>query len=124
MACFLNGAIFPVLLALIAMVFSLQFGANELSLSAALRSNADPFLINMILSIRLPRVLLATMCGASLAAAGVVSQGLFRNPLASPGIIGVSSAASSAVCLILLWGGAKLVGASSGCNCRISSGAR
>ncbi len=42
-------------------------------------------------NIRLPRVLLAVPAGAALAAAGVIMQGLFRNPMADPGLLGVSS---------------------------------
>jgi len=46
--------------------------------------------------IRLPRVLMGLMTGASLAMAGAAIQGLFRNPLADPGLIGVSSGAALA----------------------------
>ena len=42
-------------------------------------------------SVRLPRTFLAILVGASLAASGAVLQGLFRNPLADPGLVGVSS---------------------------------
>ncbi|MGN7476261.1 FecCD family ABC transporter permease [Solibacillus silvestris] len=45
----------------------------------------------IILQIRLPRVLVAGLVGAGLAVAGVVMQSIFRNPMADPGIIGVSS---------------------------------
>jgi iron complex transport system permease protein len=45
----------------------------------------------VLYSIRLPRLLVACLCGASLSAAGVVSQGLFRNPLACPSVLGASS---------------------------------
>ena len=45
------------------------------------------------LTIRLPRVLLALVIGGSLALAGCVMQGLFRNPLADPGLLGISGAA-------------------------------
>ncbi|GIW17817.1 MAG: hemin ABC transporter permease [Tepidiforma sp.] len=44
--------------------------------------------------LRLPRVVLATLAGASLAAAGATMQALFRNPLADPGLLGVSSGAA------------------------------
>ncbi|MCB1519919.1 MAG: iron ABC transporter permease [Hyphomicrobiaceae bacterium] len=47
----------------------------------------------VLLSIRLPRVLAAVLVGAALAAAGAAYQGLFRNPLVSPDILGVSSGA-------------------------------
>lgn len=43
------------------------------------------------LNIRLPRVLLAVLVGAALATAGVIMQGLFRNPMADHGLLGVSS---------------------------------
>ncbi|WP_435947439.1 FecCD family ABC transporter permease [Dryocola sp. BD586] len=43
------------------------------------------------LNIRLPRVLLAILVGGALSAAGVLMQGLFRNPMADPGLLGVSS---------------------------------
>ncbi len=45
----------------------------------------------IILRVRLPRVLTGAIVGAALALAGVLMQGLFRNPLASPGILGVSA---------------------------------
>jgi iron complex transport system permease protein len=48
----------------------------------------------IVLNIRLPRVFLAAMVGASLSVAGATFQGLFRNPLADPYIIGVSSGAA------------------------------
>ena len=59
---------------------------------------ADPMLARdaLILSaIRLPRVLMAGLVGASLACCGAAMQGLFRNPLADPSLIGVSSGASA-----------------------------
>lgn len=48
----------------------------------------------VVLELRLPRLLLAMLVGAILAQCGAVMQGLFRNPLADPGIIGVSSGAA------------------------------
>lgn len=63
--------------------------------------------------IRAPRVLLAALVGAGLGAAGATMQGLFRNPLADPALIGVSSgAALAAVAAIVLAGSA--FGASAG----------
>ncbi len=54
----------------------------------------DPMYTNIVWSIRLPRVLLAGLVGASLAIAGAAFQGLLRNPLADPYTLGVSSGAS------------------------------
>ncbi len=57
----------------------------------------------IVWQIRMPRVLLGTLIGASLAVGGAVMQGLFRNPLADPGLVGVSSgAALAAVSTIVL----------------------
>lgn len=60
----------------------------------------------IVWQIRLPRILLGGLIGAALALAGAVMQGLFRNPLADPGIVGVSSgAALGAVAMIVLGSG-------------------
>src|SRR5438093_6752428 len=65
----------------------------------------------ILFQLRLPRVLLAAVVGAALATAGAVFQALFRNPLADPAIIGVSSgAALGAIAVILAGGGAALDG--------------
>jgi iron complex transport system permease protein len=54
----------------------------------------DPMFSSIVLNIRLPRVILAGLVGASLAIAGAAFQGLLRNPLADPYTLGVSSGAS------------------------------
>lgn len=58
----------------------------------------------VILSIRLPRTLLGLMVGAGLAVSGALMQGLFRNPLADPALVGVSSGAGLAAALIIVLG--------------------
>jgi iron complex transport system permease protein len=58
---------------------------------------------NVLLDLRLPRVLFAVTCGAGLALAGAVMQALFRNPLAEPGLVGMSlGGALGAVVAIVL----------------------
>lgn len=57
-----------------------------------------------LLSIRLPRVLLGALVGAGLAAAGAALQGLFRNPLADPALVGVSSGAALAATFWIIIG--------------------
>lgn len=74
------------------------FGALRLPLSL-LWNNSDDALRQIWFTIRLPRVLLALVVGGSLALAGCVMQGLFRNPLADPGLLGISSGAALAVAL-------------------------
>lgn len=66
-------------------------------------SAADAHARLVLLEVRLPRMILGAFVGASLAVAGAMMQGLFRNPLADPGLIGVSSgAALAAVATIAL----------------------
>lgn len=56
-------------------------------------------------TIRFPRVAMAVLAGAALATAGAVMQGVFGNPLADPGVVGVSSGAALAACtgIVLGW---------------------
>lgn len=55
-------------------------------------------------SIRLPRAVMAMLVGACLAVSGAVMQGLFRNPLADPSLIGVSSGASAGASFMIVFG--------------------
>ncbi len=64
----------------------------------------------VILDVRLPRLLLAIMVGAALACAGASIQGLFRNPLADPGLIGVSSGAALGAVTMIVLGGTVFAG--------------
>nr|WP_210272726.1 iron ABC transporter permease [Chthonobacter rhizosphaerae] len=59
-------------------------------------------------AIRLPRAGLGALVGAALAVSGAMMQGLFRNPLADPGLVGVSSGAATAAVLVIVFGGAAL----------------
>ncbi|MFT5720051.1 MAG: iron complex transport system permease protein [Motiliproteus sp.] len=101
-------------------LFSLTLGAMSLPavesllavvdrLSGASLSTLEHYQRVVVLELRLPRMLLAMLVGAILAQCGAVMQGLFRNPLADPGIIGVSSGAAvgAIVAIVLLpdsWG--------------------
>ena len=62
----------------------------------------------VLLAIRLPRAVLALLAGAALAVAGAALQGLFRNPLADPGLIGVSTGSALAAGAAIVFGGALL----------------
>ena len=65
----------------------------------------------VILSVRLPRVLSGLAIGAALASAGAALQGLFRNPLADPGLIGVSAGAALGAMSVIVLGPALLAAA-------------
>ncbi|NLZ54822.1 MAG: iron chelate uptake ABC transporter family permease subunit, partial [Thermoanaerobacteraceae bacterium] len=65
----------------------------------------------IVLQFRLSRVILAFLVGAQLSAAGVIYQGIFRNPMADPYIIGASAGASLGAALgILFFPGLKILG--------------
>lgn len=59
---------------------------------------------NVILNVRLPRILAATLIGAALSAAGAAFQGIFRNPMVSPDILGASSGAGFGAAIAILLG--------------------
>ncbi len=63
-----------------------------------------PTAYTVIMQIRLPRILAALFAGGGLAVAGTIMQGLFRNPLAEPGILGVSAGASLGALVALVTG--------------------
>lgn len=82
---------------------SIAIGAVPISLSSIAASLAeqigvpvavDKTVQSIVLQIRLPRIVLAVVVGMALAASGTVFQGLFRNPMADPYIIGVSGGAA------------------------------
>ncbi|WP_299997791.1 iron ABC transporter permease [uncultured Cedecea sp.] len=79
-----------------------NLGAMRLSL-AVLWQSQDEALRHIWLNIRLPRVLLAILVGGALALSGCVMQGLFRNPLADPGLLGISSGAALFVGLAIVF---------------------
>ncbi len=64
----------------------------------------DPVVRVIIMDIRLPRALLALLVGAALGASGAALQGFLRNPLAEPGVVGVSAAAALAAVAVLYLG--------------------
>ncbi|WP_024850235.1 iron ABC transporter permease [Hydrogenovibrio kuenenii] len=71
-------------------------------------STSDQTAHLVIMDIRFPRVLLGVMVGAALGISGAVMQGLFRNPLADPALVGVSSGAALAAVTVIVLGGTWL----------------
>ncbi|MBA2126043.1 iron ABC transporter [Hyphomicrobium methylovorum] len=104
----MRGTIFAALgvLLLCAITLSLAIGPTGISLQALPRAISaslgwvdDPAAARdrlVLIDLRLPRTLLAGFVGAALAVSGAMMQGMFRNPLADPGLIGVSSGAALA----------------------------
>ena len=89
-----------------AMIISLVFGSADITLSkiwhtlwaSQLQDTQDMVIWN----IRLPRNIVASLVGASLAVSGAILQAVMKNPLADPQIVGVSSGAGLAGVIILI----------------------
>jgi iron complex transport system permease protein len=94
-------------LVIVLLAVSISVGYAPLDLKRALadamsgRRTADALIL---LELRLPRALLGVLVGASLGLAGAALQGLMRNPLAEPGIIGVSGAAALGAVVVFYFG--------------------
>ena len=64
----------------------------------------------IVSEVRMPRVILAALVGAALAGVGTTMQGLFKNPMADPYILGVSAGASLGAALAIVTGAGRLLG--------------
>ena len=101
----LYGILLPVLL--LVLVMAVNVGPVEIDLDKAIQDwlNDQTTIESLILfDIRLPRSLLAMLIGATLGLAGASLQGLLRNPLAEPGIIGVSNGAALGAVIVFYYG--------------------
>ena len=101
-------------LLLLLMVGSLAVGAVPITLTDALRTfgqklgwvaGAADITQVVLFSIRLPRLLFTVLIGAGLGLSGAALQGLFRNPLVEPGIIGISSGAALGAIVVIMFVG-------------------
>ncbi|WP_420378151.1 FecCD family ABC transporter permease [Yokenella regensburgei] len=96
-------------LAVMSVTLALISGAYHLDLAQVIALIAQPDTLSpedriVFWQIRLPRILAALLLGAALAGAGTTYQGMFRNPLVSPDILGVSAGAGLGACTAILLG--------------------
>jgi len=104
----------------LATVVAIGYGAFRIEPAAVLRilaqlvgidaGTVDPQQAMVLQAVRLPRVVLAIVCGAGLGMAGALMQGLFRNPLADPTLIGVASGGALAAAFVIVLGATVLPG--------------
>lgn len=99
-----GGLVLGVVILLICLIFSVTLGAADIPWTTVYRALTDfdgsqNHLI--IRTVRLPRSLLAVMVGAAIAVSGALMQGITRNPLADPGILGINAGASFAVVIAI-----------------------
>lgn len=81
-----------------------SIGSVKIPISTLWNTGADATATNILWKIRMPRVILAGLVGASLAISGAAFQGLLKNPLADPYTLGVSSGASVGAVMTLFFG--------------------
>ncbi|MBO0601093.1 iron ABC transporter permease [Sporosarcina sp. E16_3] len=89
---------------LVAVWLGVSIGSVKIPISTLWNAGADATATNILWKIRMPRVVLAGLVGASLAISGAAFQGLLKNPLADPYTLGVSSGASVGAVLTLFFG--------------------
>lgn len=105
--------LFILLTALVVVLFAADMMVGSVGISAkdvlaALTGGGDPVTRKIVIDIRLMKAIVAILAGAALSVSGLQMQTLFRNPLAGPYVLGVSSGASLGVALFIL--GAPLLG--------------
>lgn len=100
-------AVVSVIALIVLVLFGLTAGALHIPISnviAVVSGHGEEMARNVILNLRLPRILVAALAGASLAVAGSMMQGAVRNPLADPSVVGVTSGAGMGALLVLtIW---------------------
>ena len=105
-----NTLIFILLILLLfsLVLFSLSWGRFAIPVENVVQSlmgnNTSDIQNNIIFNLRLPRILAAILVGSALAVAGATFQGIFRNPLVSPDLLGVSSGACIGAAIAILLG--------------------
>lgn len=108
----LLGLVLGLCILLICLIYSVTLGAADIPLDKILASFIafDGSYEHLVIqTVRLPRVLIAILVGSALAVSGALMQGLTRNPLADPGILGIESGAALAVvATIFIFGSSSL----------------
>ncbi len=100
------------ILALLTMFIGISSGNQGVQLKQtfdAIVWNTDPFIKNMALDLRMPRLLVAAISGLLLAISGYIFQGVLRNPLADPSVIGITSGAGVGALIFLYIGSISAV---------------
>ena len=93
-------------------VVAMVFGAAETSIKDvwfALTTSMEGEKLSLLREIRLPREVAAILVGAALAVSGAIMQGITRNPLADPGLLGLTSGANAALAFTLAFMPAPII---------------
>jgi iron complex transport system permease protein len=107
---FLKKGIYLILLLLLLFIADIAFGSVSISLNDlfdSLFKMSDSNSSQIIWQFRLPKAITCVLAGSALATGGLLMQTLFRNPLAGPDVLGLSSGASLLVAVMILVGQAS-----------------
>ena len=109
----MKKCIFPILIILLLLLFviDLMVGAADIPLSALWTDGLEH---RILMQLRLPKALTAVIAGVALSLSGLQMQTLFRNPLAGPSVLGVSSGATLGVAFLVMLGSVLGFSAASG----------
>ena len=109
----MKKCIFPILILLLLLLFviDLMVGAADIPLSALWTDGLEH---RILMQLRLPKALTAVIAGVALSLSGLQMQTLFRNPLAGPSVLGVSSGAALGVAFLVMLGSVLGFSAASG----------
>jgi iron complex transport system permease protein len=101
------GLLGAVLLLAVAVFASLAFGSRDIALPVVIEAllHRDPSVNDhvVIWDLRLPRTVIGLLAGLALGLSGGLMQGLTRNPIADPGLLGINAGASLAVVVAITW---------------------
>jgi len=103
---FANKLIVGTVALVLSFVLAMLFGAKETSLYdlwLAITSTSSDDNVLILQEIRLPRELAAILIGAAFAVSGAIMQGVTRNPLADPGLLGLTAGANMALAIAFVW---------------------
>lgn len=103
-----NPVAFVAMALVLAVIASLAIGPVSLSFEDVLKSlfhlGTDPRAETVVWQLRLPRTLVGMIVGAGLAVSGALMQGLFRNPMVDPGLIGIAPGAAMGAAAVIVFG--------------------
>ncbi len=105
-ALYTGGFILLLVLSAVSFVMELSMGSSSIGAFDAVKvltgGNSDTSAVRIILDIRLPRALAALLLGGMLSVSGFLLQSFFRNPIAGPFVLGISSGAKLCVALVMI----------------------
>ena len=103
---YIRGFLLLIFIMGVLMIMNISFGSSSIGILDVMRvlfnGGGDDTLFKIIMDIRLPRTLAAMLLGGALSVSGFILQSFFRNPIAGPFVLGISSGAKFAVAFVMI----------------------